>query len=180
VRRLGRGRLVAIKGVRISRDGIVFYSVNVTTRTKGWIQREAVVSPSRVGDDERLVSLIKVPTDFDRIVRARIFLDHFPRSSFRPEVLMLLGNAASSAAVKLSSDAERGLRGNSVGPLAGYFLNYTGLDRYNRQGVTFYFDKQSRQLLYDGSAWHEIIRRYPRAPQAVEAQKRLTSIQKLE
>ena len=52
VRRLGRGRLVAIKGTRTTRDGIVFYSVNVTSRTQGWIQREAVVSPSRIGDGQ--------------------------------------------------------------------------------------------------------------------------------
>src|SRR3982751_3523405 len=49
--RIGRGRLVAVRSVKNSRDGIVFYMVNVTSRTHGWIQREAVVSPSRIGDD---------------------------------------------------------------------------------------------------------------------------------
>ncbi|HEX2271246.1 MAG TPA: SH3 domain-containing protein, partial [Pyrinomonadaceae bacterium] len=55
VRRLGRGRLVAITGAKTSADGIVFYRVNVTTRTRGWIQRESVVSASRAGDDHRLL-----------------------------------------------------------------------------------------------------------------------------
>ena len=177
VRRLGRGRLVAIKGVRTSRDGIVFFSVNVTSRTKGWLQREAVVSPSRIGDDERLVWLIKSSTDFDRIVRARIFLDHFPRSSLRPEVLLLLGDAAASAAVKLTRDADRRIGEIKFGASSSYFLNYVGLDRYNRQGVVFDFDQPSGQLVYDGAAWREIIRRYPRSPEAVEARKRLIASQ---
>src|SRR6185503_20816484 len=85
VRRLSRGRLVAIRSVKTSTDGIVFFLVNVTSRTQGWIQREAVASPSRAGDDQRLLHLIKASNGFDRIVRARIFLDHFPRSPLRPE-----------------------------------------------------------------------------------------------
>jgi len=173
VRRLGRGRLVAIKGARTSRDGVVFYSVNVTSRTKGWIQREAVVSPSRNGDDERLLSLIKSSTDFDRIVRARILLDYFPRSSLRPDVLLLLGDAAASAAVKLTRDADRRIGDIKFGASSSYFLNYAGLDRYNRQGVVFQFNEESSRLVYDGAAWREIIRRFPRSPQAVDAQKRL-------
>src|SRR5689334_14371023 len=38
VRRLGRGRLVAIRGSRTTPDGVVFLLVNVTSRTHGWIQ----------------------------------------------------------------------------------------------------------------------------------------------
>jgi hypothetical protein len=85
VRRLSRGRLVAVRSVKTSSDRIVFFLVNVTSRTNGWIQREAVASPSRAGDDQRLVRLIKASNGFDRISRARIFLDHFPRSPLRPE-----------------------------------------------------------------------------------------------
>jgi len=177
VRRLGRGRLVAIKGARTSRDGIVFYSVNATSRTKGWIQREAVVSPSRAGDDERLVSLMKSSTDFDRIVRARIFLDHFPRSALRPEVLLLLGDAAASAALKLTRDAGRRVGDITVRDSSSYFLNYVGLDRYNRQGVVFLFDEGSSRLIYDGAAWLEIIRRFPSSAEAAEARKRLITSQ---
>src|SRR6186713_1762887 len=74
VRRLGRGRLVAMRSVKTSADGIVFFLVNVTSRTHGWIQREAVALPSRTGDDQRLVRLIHASSGFDRIARARIFL----------------------------------------------------------------------------------------------------------
>src|SRR5215217_364234 len=48
VRRLSRGRLVAVRSVKTSADGITFVFVNVSRRTHGWIQRDAVVSPSRL------------------------------------------------------------------------------------------------------------------------------------
>src|SRR5262245_42314521 len=51
VRRLSRGRLVAVRTMKTSTDGITFFLVNVSSRTRGWIQREALVSPSRTGDD---------------------------------------------------------------------------------------------------------------------------------
>ena len=176
LRRLGRGRLVAIRAVKTSRDGIVFCLVNVTTRTHGWIQREALISPSHSGEDQRLLTLIKSSSDFDRLVRARIFLTYFPRSPLHPEVLLLLGNAAEQASDKLSRDASRRLPDASSAPEFSYFLNYQGLDRYNRQGVVFVFDQQTRRLRYEGTAWREILRRFPRSPQAVEAQKRLVKI----
>ena len=50
VRRLSRGRLIAVRSVKTNTDGITFFLVNVSTRTHGWIQRDAVVSPSRSGD----------------------------------------------------------------------------------------------------------------------------------
>ncbi|HEY0431686.1 MAG TPA: hypothetical protein VGC61_07695, partial [Pyrinomonadaceae bacterium] len=109
LRRLGRGAFVAIRGEKRSRDGAVFYRVNVTSRTSGWVQREALVSPSRAGDDARLLRLIKGSDDFDRIARARIFLDTFTGSQFRPEVLMIYAHAAEDAAARLSRDASRRL-----------------------------------------------------------------------
>jgi hypothetical protein len=174
VRRLSRGRLVAVRSVQTSADGITFLLVNVTRRTHGWIQREAVVSTSRSGDDRRLLMLIQRSTGFDRIARARIFLDHFPRSPLRPEVLLLLGDTAESLAGKLSVDAARRLK-NDLGeaPEPSYYLNFTGLDRYNRQRVIFVFDKSTKRFHYDGTAWRELIRRYPRSTAALEARKRL-------
>jgi hypothetical protein len=174
VRRLSRGRLVAVRSLKTSADGITFVLVNVTRRTHGWIQRDAVVSPSRSGDDRRLLTLIQRSTDFDRIARARIFLDHFPRSPLRPEVLLLLGDTSESLAEKLSGDAARRLK-NDLGdaPEFSYYLNYTGLDRYNRQGVRFVFDKTIKRFHYDGAAWRELIRVYPRSSAAREARKRL-------
>ncbi len=174
VRRLGRGRLVAIRSAKTSADGITFFLVNVTSRTQGWIQREAVASPARAGDDRRLVRLIERSQNFDRISRARIFLDHFTRSPLRPEVLLLLGDTAEDLARQLSTDAVRRLKADpGEAPDFSYYLNYTGLDRYNRQRVVFVFDHSTKQFHYDGAAWRELIRRYPRSSAAGEARKRL-------
>jgi hypothetical protein len=174
VRRLSRGRLVAVRSFKTSADGITFLFVNVSSRTHGWIQRDAVVSPSRSGDDRRLLTLIQRLNGFDRLTRARTFLDHFPRSPLRPEVLLLLGDIAESVAEKLSLDAARRLKQDlGDAPEFSYFLNYTGLDRYNRQRVGFVFDKTTKRFHYDGAAWRELIRRYPKTLQTNEARKRL-------
>ena len=174
VRRLGRGRMVAIRSQKTSADGITFLLVNVSSRTHGWIQREAVVSPARNDDDQRLLLLIKRSAGFDRIVRARIFLDHFPRSPLRSEVLLLLGDTAEEMAPRLSADAARKLDdGLGDAPEFSYYLNHTGLDRYNRQRVGFVFDKNTKRFHYDGAAWRELVRHYPKSPQAAEARKRL-------
>ena len=174
VRRLGRGRMVAIRSARTSADGITFLLVNVSSRTHGWIQREAVASPTRTGDDRRLLRLIEHSQGFDRILRARIFLDHFTRSPLRPQVLLLLGDTAEELASQLSKDAARRLKDVSdEAPELSYYLNYTGLDRYNRQRVNFTFDPSTRRFHYDGSAWRDLIRRYPRSSAANEARKRL-------
>jgi hypothetical protein len=118
--------------------------------------------------------LIERSRSFDRIVRARIFLDHFPRSPLRPAALLLLGDTAEEVAAKLSADSARKLDdGLGDAPEFSYYLNHTGLDRYNRQGVKFLFDKTTKHFHYDGTAWREVIRRYPRSSEATEARKRL-------
>ena len=177
LRRLSRGRLVSIRGASRNRDGLVFYHVVVTRRTSGWLQSEAVIASWRAGDDQRLLRLIGGVDEFDRVARARIFLDAFPRSPLRPQVLLMYGDAAEEAAAKLSREAERRFERREL-PAAGapefsYYLNYSGLDRYNRQGVIFTFDRAAKQFHYNGAAWREIIQRYPNSPEAVEARKRL-------
>jgi hypothetical protein len=180
LQRMSRGRVVSILGVRRSSDGLTFYRVAVTRRTSGWLQMEAVVSPGRADDDERLLRLIRGSEDFDRVVRARVFLDLFPRSGGRPQVLMIYGEAAEAAAIKLSRDAVRRLdeREMTAGgaPLFSYFLSYNGLDRYRRQGISFTFNRATKQFHYDGESWREILRRYPRSPEAEEARKRLDAL----
>ncbi|HKE60486.1 MAG TPA: hypothetical protein VKB46_27455, partial [Pyrinomonadaceae bacterium] len=119
-------------------------------------------------------------TEFDRVTRARIFLDYFSRSPARVEVLQLLAAAAEEVAPRLSRDAARRLGGNRAETSeASYFLNYSGLDRYNRQGVRFVFDPGGRQFHYDGAAWREIVRRYPRSSQAEEARMQLARLAEL-
>jgi hypothetical protein len=61
-------------------------------------------------------------------------------------------------------------------PLHSYFLNYSGLDRYNRQGLGFVFDASGKQFHYDGGSWREILHRYPRSPEAAGARERLQAL----
>ena len=177
LQRISRGRLVAVRGERRTRDGIVFDRVNLTSRTRGWVQRDALVALSQKGEDEKLLRLIRASEDFDRIVRARIFLDSFPRSALLPAVLLLYGDTAEAAAGSLSRNASRRLPVDQMvavgAPEFSYFLNFTGLDRYNRQGVRFVFDRENKKFHYDGASWREITRRHPRSPEATEARKRL-------
>ena len=134
----------------------------------------------RAGDDEKLLRLVRGSEEFDRIARARIFLDNFGRSPLRPAVLLLFGDEVEQAAAKLSRDAVRRLdeREMAAGgaPIDGYFLNFNELDRYNKQGITFVFDRAAKRYHYDGESWREIVRRYPRSPEAAEARKRLDAL----
>ncbi len=180
LRRITRGRFVSIRGSSRNRDGLLFYHVAVTRRTSGWLQSEALIASWRDGDDERLMRLLDGADEFDRVARAKIFLDAFPRSPLRPKALLIYGDAAEEAAAKLSRETERRFERREL-PAAGapefsYYLNYSGLDRYNRQGVTFTFDRDVKKFHYEGWAWREILRRYPNSAEAGEARKRLEKL----
>jgi hypothetical protein len=183
LRRLSRGRFVSIRGASRSREGLVFYRVVVTRRTSGWLQSEAVIASWRPGDDQRLLGLIDGADEFDRVARARVFLDAFPRSPLRSRVLLIFGDAAEEAAAKLSREAERRFEKRELpaggAPEFSYYLNYSGLDRYNRQGVTFTFDRAAKRFHYDGAVWREILQRYSNSSEAAEARKRLEALSNL-
>jgi hypothetical protein len=175
IQRLGRGRLVAVTGERVA-GGVTYLRVLVTSRTGGWLQAEAVVRPSRAGEDARLLRLVRGSAEFDRLARARIMLEAFPRSALRPAALLLFGDAASEAAERLTREASRRLDPGEMSaggaPFKSYFLNYNGLDRYRRLGVVFDFDAASQSYRYDGAAFRELLRRHPRTPEAAEARRR--------
>ncbi len=179
LRRISRGRFVSIRGSSHNHDGLLFYRVAVTRRTSGWLQSEAVISSWREGDDERLMKLLDGADEFDRVARAKIFLDAFPRSPLRPKALLIYGDAAEEAATKLSREAERRFERRELptggAPEFSYYLNYSGLDRYNRQGVSFAFNRAEKKFHYEGWAWREIVRRYPNSAEAAEARVRLES-----
>lgn len=177
LQRLGRGRYVSVTGEKRTREGLTFLRVAVTSRTSGWVQSEALVRPSRAGEDARLLRLIKGSEEFDRLARARIFLEAFPRSPLRPAVLLLFGDAAEESAARLTREASRRLDAREMEaggpPPSTYFLNYNGLDRYRRQGVVYTFDPAAKQFHYDGATWRELLRRHPNSPEAAEARSRL-------
>lgn len=175
--RLGRGRFVAVTGRRRSPEGVSYYDVKISRRKRGWLQADAVVTLTEAKDDDRLLRLLEGSGDFDLIARAKIFLEAFPRSPLRPAVLKLYAEAAELAASRLSRDAGRRLNRSEMAaggaPEFSYFMNYNGLDRYNRQGIVFNFDASAKQFHYDGAAWREILRRYPQSSEAREARKHL-------
>ena len=179
IRRLGRGRFVAVTGERAS-GGVTYLRVRVTRRTSGWLQADAVVRPTRAGEDARLLRLVRGSADFDRLARARIMLEAFPRSTLRPAALLVYGDAAAEAAERLTREAGRRLAPEEMraggAPTESYFLNYNGLDRYRRLGVVFDFDRTKGRYQYDGAAFREILRRHPRSPEAAEARRRLEAV----
>jgi hypothetical protein len=183
LQRLSRGRVVAVSGLRKTPDGLTFYRVFLSRKTSGWLQAEAVATPSRAGDDERTWEFVQASDDFERISRARLFVDWFPKSARRASALLLLGDAAETAAGRLSRDAGRRLEEDEMAargaPEFSYFLNYNGLDRYNRTGVRFVFNPKTKRFHYDGAVWREVARRYPNSPEAAEAQKRLDKLTSL-
>ena len=183
VRRLSRGGFVSIRGSQRSSDGILFHRVAINSRTSGWIQSDAVVAGWRASDDEKLLHLIAGPDEFERLARSRIFLETFPRSPWRPTVLLLYGQAAEEAATQLTRQAQRQFERNEIpaegAPRFSYFMNYNGLDRYNRQGARFIFDESTKSFHYDGAALREILRRYPQSKEADEARQMLAKLDAL-
>lgn len=179
LQRLRNGRELLITNQK-QVDGVTFYAVKLPPEKSGWVQADAVVSSARAGDDARLARLIQASDGFDKIERAALFLENFPRSIFRPAILLLLGDLIEESAQKLSRDAKRHFESEetraSGAPLYSFYLSYNGLDRYRRLGVNFALDRAANQFHYDGASWREIIEKHPHAAEAVEARKRLTTL----
>lgn len=178
--RISRGRKIYIieGNGPVTTEGVTFMRVAVTRRTRGWIQTESFVSLNRKGDDERLWQLINASEEFDQIARTKILIDFFPHSPRRVEALLLLGKQAERAASELSQEATRRLDEREMkasgASLRSFFLNYSGLDRYNRLGLNFTFDAATKQYHYDGESWRELLRRYPQSTEAIEARALMT------
>lgn len=181
LQRLKNGQTILIVGEK-SADGIVFYRAELPPDKTGWIQADAVAVGTRDGDDQRLLKLIRASNDFDKIELVSIFLENFPNSVFRPMILLLFGDLAQEAAEKLSREAKRHFieteSFQALGaPAYSYYLNYNGLDRYRRTGVNFAFNRATLQFHCDGASWREILKKYPNSAEAVEARKRLSSLE---
>ncbi|MEP6903683.1 MAG: hypothetical protein ABJA66_18315 [Actinomycetota bacterium] len=179
IQRMRRGRVVTISAMKES-DGVTFYRVVAVPNTAGWVQKEAVAGAFRRGDDERLARLIQASDGFEQIERARIFLENFTKSSFRPAILLLFGDLMEEIALKLSAEAAKRLSRREIAasgaPLHSFYLNYSSLDRYQRLGIGFVFNSSTKLLHYNGASWREIVNKSPATPEAKEAQKRIDSL----
>ncbi len=178
VQRMRRGRTVTVSGAREA-DGVTFYRINAAPNY-GWLQAEAVVAKFRRGDDARLAKLVQSSDGFEQVERAAIFLETYTDSSLRPAILLLLGDLIEETALKLSGEATRRLdrreMAASGAPLHSFYLNYVSLDRYRRLGINFVFNSNTKLFHYDGANWREIIKKFPQSAEAVEAQKRIDSL----
>lgn len=175
--RLRRGRVIGILGAKKSKDGEQFLRVSVTRHTRGWVLAEAVAKSGNVADAERLLKLVEeTDDDFIKARLARLCADEFRSTPSAPRCLLKLGEAADRAADRLTRDAKR--RVGNEQPSAGlskrdYFLNFAGLDRYNRIGVVFDYDEKTDRIVYDAEAYRELARRYPKSAEVEIAKNKI-------
>lgn len=179
IQRMQRGRRIQIMGIAEA-EGIKFYRVTAPPSNFGWVQSDAVFGKFRAADEERLAKLVQASRGFDQIETAVQFFNLFPESKFRPSILLLFGDLIEDASVKLSRDASSKLKRQemaaSAAPVYSYYLNFVSLDRYRKLGISFLFNSATRQFHYDGSAWNELIKKYPAAAEAAEAKKRIETL----
>jgi len=184
VHRMRRGRRVQILGATEA-DGVKFYRVTVPPRNYGWVQSDAVFGKFRPGDEDRLAKLVQAADGFEQLEIAVEFFNLYPQSKLRPAILLLYGDLLEDTASRLSKDAASRLSRKemaaSAAPAHSYYLNFNMLDRYRKLGIIFLLNSSTRQFHYDGQTWKEILSKFPTAPEAAEAQKRLDTLkQKME
>ena len=179
IQRMRTGRILAISGSK-QVDGVTFYRAVVPPKNYGWVQAEAVISKNRRGDDERLAKLIQASEGFEQLERGKLYLDNFPNSPLRPAMLLLLGDLAEEMTVKLSRDANRQLdkreMSASGAPLHSFYLNFSSLDRYRKIGIDYWFNSSTKLFHYNGTTWREIVAKFPKSNEVIEAKKRLDSL----
>jgi hypothetical protein len=179
VQRMRMGRKVRITGV-VEADGVKFFRVIATPPAAGWIQADAVFGKFRADDEERLARLVQASNGFEQIETATHFFELYPKSKFRPSILLLFGDLLEDAATKLSRDATNRLSRREMAasgaPLHSYYLNFVSLDRYRKLGIVFLFNSSTKQFHYDGNAWKEITTKFAASNESLEAQKRLDSL----
>jgi len=184
VQRMRRGRKVVIQGVAEA-DGVKFYKVAAPPNNFGWVQSDAVFGTFRPSDEERLARLVQAADGFDQIEIAVEFLNLYPKSSFRPVILLLFGDLLEEVAAKLTRDSSSRLTRREMAasgaPVHSYYLNFVSLDRYRKLGIIFLFNPATRTFHYEGTSWREIVAKFPASTEVAEAQKRLDSLkQKME
>jgi hypothetical protein len=179
VQRMRRGRKVVIQAVAEA-DGVRFYKVAAPPNNFGWVQSDAVFGTFRPSDEERLARLVQASDGFDQIEVATEFFNLYPKSAFRPVILLLYGDLLEEVAAKLSKDSASRLSRREMAasgaPAHSYFLNFVSLDRYRKLGIIFLFNPATRTFHYDGASWKEIVGKYSTSTEVAEAQKRLDSL----
>ncbi|KAF0207367.1 MAG: hypothetical protein FD167_5490 [bacterium] len=178
LRRLRIGRKIFIISSVKNSDGIKYYFVAVTRRTRGYIDASALVSPSQASDDVRLMRLVENAEGVDKIILAQALVKNFPQSRFCPDAFLAEGRVAEQIATELSRRTTRHSP-RQLDPeidLERYLLNYSGLDKYNRLGINFQIDPIEKIYRYDGAAYKKILTRYPKSQAALIASEKLQTL----
>jgi hypothetical protein len=181
ISRLHRDREVGIIGApRSTKSGAMFYPIAVSRNMRGWIIAEALARPQQKQDAKRMMGLIEdTKDDFTRVRLARLAADQFRGMTVAASALLTLGKTVEQASIKLSRDARK--RAGEPDEVTDknlserdFMLNFVGLDRYNKLGVTFNYGDD--RLIYDGAAYREILQKYPRSAEATEARTLLEKL----
>ncbi len=166
-RRLRRGREVWLIGSPRIRQEERFYRVAVSRRTRGWIHEAALIRPGDRADGERLWRVIEeTEDDYVKVSLARLCTLHFRGHAVAPRALWLLGETMTRVAYRLTHEAERRLDAIDPTRRRAAMMGYVSLDRYYRLGLSFLYDGASGTLRYDGAAFEELRKRYPRSAEA--------------
>ncbi|MBK8316704.1 MAG: hypothetical protein IPL01_22900 [Acidobacteria bacterium] len=86
-----------------------------------------------------------------------------------PAALLKLGETAERVAERLTRDAGRRLGEDTSLPGVSrrdLFLNFIGLDRFNKIGLTFNYVEDEGRFIYDGKAYRELLKKYPKSKEA--------------
>jgi hypothetical protein len=182
--RLRLGRPVYIVGSSTRKAGEPrFYRVAVTRRTRGWIHASAVAIPGRAGEDKRVLQLAETAGDgFDRIALCLLLNERFKTSPLVPQALLMIAGEAERAVSTLSKRAGKRVATMNPeianAPQRDYYLNDTALDRFSKLRISFDFDEQAGEYVYDGAAYRAVIKRFPASDSAKIARQRLELVEK--
>jgi hypothetical protein len=165
--RLRRGREVWLIGRPRGQGGDRFYRVALSRRVRGWVHEAALIRPGRGEDAVRIWRVIEdADDDYVKVSLAKLCTVHFRDHALAPRAWLLLGETMTRVALRLTKEAQRRLTGIDPALRRPAMLGYVSLDRYYRLGIQFRYDPSKDQLEYDGEAFHQLRRRYPRSEEA--------------
>lgn len=155
-----------------------FCRIAASRRTRGWIYRTAIAVQGRAGEDQRIMKLIDGTSDgLDRIALCRILIERFGQSALVPRALLRMGEEGERAAETLTQRARKRITeaaaAGASSSLRDFYLNDSTLDRYSKLRIVFEFNEQTREYIYDGRAYRDLLSRSPHSEEALLARQRL-------
>ena len=155
-----------------------FCRIAASRRTRGWIYRTAIAVQGRAGEDQRIMRLIEGTSDgLERIALCRILIERFGQSPLVPRALLIMGDEGERAAETLTQRARKRVGeaagASAISGLRDLYLNDSILDRYSKLRIVFDFNEQTREYIYDGKAYRDLVSRSPHSEEALLARQRL-------